>query len=198
MPDRAQELQAIALFIESFRIMHGVKFVIHSDHVEDFPDFILSDPTANNEIWVEVVQAVESGELRATERHVQRLYEAAAPEYRARGEEVVLTGSPQGVESVTPNPGHGVQGVLLTGPVRKISPPEWIAKALEQKGHPDRYGPTERARTTLLIDCSHEILIGREDAVEKRSDLEGNTMGFKEVWCVSANWTALKALVLAP
>jgi len=80
MPDKAQELQAIALFIESFRIMHGVELAIRSGDVEDFPDFILSDPTANNEIWVEVVQAVESGELRATERHVQRLYEAAAPE----------------------------------------------------------------------------------------------------------------------
>jgi len=109
-----------------------------------------------------------------------------------------LNVSLQGVESVTPSPGFGVSGFFLTGPVRKISPPEWIAKALEQKGRPDRYGPTERARTTLLIDCSREILIGREDAVEKRSDLEGNTMGFKEVWCVSANWTALKALVLAP
>src|SRR5262249_12398894 len=152
MADRAQELQAIALFIESFRITHGVELAIRSDHTEDFPDFILSDPTVNNEIWVEVVQAVECGELRATERHVQRRYEAAAPEYRARGEEVVLTESPQGVKSVTPNPGHGVQGFFLIGPGRKISPPEWIAKALEQKGHPNRYGLTERTRTTLLID----------------------------------------------
>jgi hypothetical protein len=198
MPDKVQELQAIALFIESFRIMYDVELEIRRGHVEAFPDFILSDPTTNNEIWVEVVQTVESGELRATERHVQRLYEAAASEYRAQEEEVGLTVSPQGVESVIPNSGHGVQGVLLTGPARKISPPEWIAKALEQKGHPSRYGPTERARTTLLIDCSPEILIGREDAAEKRSVLKGNTMGFKEVWCVSANWTAPRALILSP
>src|SRR5215831_358126 len=91
MPDKAQEQQAIALFIESFRIMHGVELAIRSDHVEDFPDFILLDPTANKEIWVEVVQAVQSGELLAAERRVQRLYEVAAQEYRTRGEEVVLT-----------------------------------------------------------------------------------------------------------
>ena len=60
MADRAQELQAIALFIESYRIMHGVELVIRTDHVEDFPDFILSDPIANHEIWVEVVQAVSA------------------------------------------------------------------------------------------------------------------------------------------
>jgi hypothetical protein len=91
MPDRAQERQAIALFIESFRIMYCVELAIGSDHAEDFPDFILSDPAANNEIWVEVVQAVEFAELLAAERRVQRLYAAAAHEYRARGEEVVLT-----------------------------------------------------------------------------------------------------------
>jgi hypothetical protein len=47
MPDRDQELQAITLFIESFRIMYGVTLAIRSDHEEEFPDFILSDPTAN-------------------------------------------------------------------------------------------------------------------------------------------------------
>jgi hypothetical protein len=198
MPDEAQERQAIALFIESFRVMHSVELVIRSDHAEDFPDFILSDPTANNEIWVEVVQAIESGELLAAERRVQRLYEVAAQEYRARGEEVVLTVTPQGVESVTPSPGFGVTGVLLPGPVRRISPPEWITKALEQKGRPNRYGPAERAKTTLLIDCSREVLIGREDAVEMLSNLGGNTMGFQEVWCTSINWTTPQALVLAP
>ena len=86
MSDKAQEQQAIALFIESFRIMHGVALAIRSDHAEDFPDFILSDPTANNEIWVEVVQAIESGELLAAERRLQRLYEVAAQELpRPRG-----------------------------------------------------------------------------------------------------------------
>jgi hypothetical protein len=122
MPDRAQEQHAIALFIESFRIMHGIELVVCSNHTEDFPDFILSDPTANNEIWVEIVQAVESAELLAAERRVQRMYEAAAQEYRARGEEVVLTVTLQGVESVTPSPGFGVTGVLLPGPVQKNFP----------------------------------------------------------------------------
>jgi hypothetical protein len=200
MPDRNQERIAVALFIESVRIMHSVEFAIRRDNTNtnDFPDFILSDSTASNEIWVEVVEAVESPQLIADERRMQRLYEAAAHEYRVQGEEVGLTISLQGVESVTPTPGFGVSGFFLTGPVRKVSPPEWIANALEQKAHPKRYGPTERARTTLLIDCSREILIGREDAVEIRSDLEGNTMRFKEVWCVSANWAAPKALILAP
>jgi hypothetical protein len=198
MADRNQERTAIALFIESVRITRSVELAIRSDNVEDFPDFILLDSTASNEIWVEIVQAVESAELIAAERHVQRLYEAAAREYRARGEEVVLTVSPQGVENVTPRPGFGVTGVLLPGPARRISPPEWIAKALVQKGRPNRYGPAERVRTTLLIDCSREVLIGREDAIEGRSDLRGNTEGFKEIWCVSANWAAPKALLLAP
>jgi len=198
MPDRAQELQAIALFIESFRITHGVELAIRSDHAEAFPDFILSPPTTSNEIWVEVVQAIESGDLLAAERRVQRLYEIAAQEFRNRGEEVVLTVTPRGVESVRPSPGYGVTGVLLPAPVRRISPPEWIARALEQKGRPNRYGPAERAKTTLLIDCSREVLIGQEDAVEMRSNLGGNTMGFKEVWCTSINWTAPQVLVLAP
>jgi hypothetical protein len=198
MPDMAQEQQAIALFIESFRIMHHVELAIRSDHVEDFPDFILSEPTVYNEIWVEVVQAVESAELLAAERRIQRLYEAAAQEYRARGEEVVLTVTLQGVESLTPSPGFGVTGVLLPGPARRISPPEWIAKALEQKGRPNRYGWAERAKTILLIDCSREVLIGKEDAIEMRSDLGGSTMGFKEVWCTSANWAVPGAVVLAP
>ena len=79
-----------------------------------------------------------------------------------------------------------------------ISPPEWIAKAPEQKAHPSRYGPSERAKTNLLIDCSREILIRKEDTIEIRSDLGGNTMGFKEVWCASGNWAVPQALILAP
>ncbi|MGH7791269.1 MAG: hypothetical protein ACREOB_03035 [Thermodesulfobacteriota bacterium] len=139
---------------------------------------------------------MESAQLISDEHRAQRLYETAAREYRARGEEVVLTVSPQGVEDVTPSPGFGVTGVLIPGPVRRISPPEWIAKALGQKGR--RYGSTERARTTLLIDCSREVLIEREDVVEIRSQLGGNSLGFKEIWCVSANWTVPTALVLTP
>jgi hypothetical protein len=197
MPDRNQERTAVELFIESVRITYSIEFVISKDNAEDFPDFILSDPITSNETWVEIVQAVESAELLSAERRIQRHYEAAAREYRARGEEVVLTVSPQGVESVSPSPGYGVTGSHILGPVRRISPPEWIAKAIEQKGHPSRYGPTERARTTLLIDCSREVLVEREDAVELRSSLGGNTYGFKEIWCVSANWVTPKALVLA-
>jgi len=198
MADRSQERAAIALLIESVRSIRSVELVIHKDDPHDFPDFILFNRMTSDDIWVEVVEAVESGELIAAERRAQRLYDAAAREYRARGEEVVLTVSPQGVESVTPSAGFGVTGVLIPGPARKISPPEWIARALERKGRADRYGPAERARTTLLIDCSREVLIGSEDAAELRSDLRGNTLGFEEVWCVSANWREPTGVVVAP
>jgi hypothetical protein len=198
MADRRQERAAIALFMESVRLVRSVELVIHKDDPHDFPDFILFDSMTAKEIWVEVVEAVESGELIAAERRAQRLYDAAAREYRARGEEVVLTVSPRGVESVTPSPGFGVTGVLIPGPARKVSPPDWIAKALERKGRADRYGSAERARTTLLIDCSREIVIEAEDAAELRSELGGNTLGFAEVWCVSANWAEWKGLLVAP
>ena len=198
MADRRQERAAITLLIESVRLIRSVELVIHKDNADDFPDFILSNEMTNKDIWVEVVEAVESGELIAAERRVQRLYDGAAREYRARGEEVVLTVSPQGVESVSPSPGYGVTGNLILGPARKISPPEWIARALARMGRADRYGPTERARTTLLIDCSREVLIGSEDAAELHSDLGGNTLGFEEVWCVSANRAGPKGFVVAP
>jgi hypothetical protein len=198
MPDRKQERTAVALFIDTVRITRSVELVIRRDTAEDFPDFILSSPVDGKETWVEVVEAVESSALISAERRAQRLYDTAAREYRNRGEEVVLTVSPEGVQSVTPSPGFGVTGVLIPGPVRKVSPPDWITRALEQKGHPNRYGVTERARTTLLIDCSREVVIEREDAAEVRNDLRGETLGFQEIWCVSTNWTAPKALVIAP
>lgn len=198
MANRRQELAAIALFIESVRLIRSVELVIHKDDPDDFPDSILVNRMTNKEIWVEVVEAAESGELIAAERRTERLYEAAAREYRARGEEVVLTVTPEGVESVEPRPGFGVSGLLVPNPPRKIAPPEWIARALERKGRANRYGPAERARTTLLIDCSREVLIGHEDAAELRCDLRGNTLGFEEVWCVSANWAEPKGVVVAP
>lgn len=198
MADRRQERAAIAQFIEAVRFIRSVELTIYKDDATDFPDFILLNNTTGGEMWVEAVEAVESGELISAERRAQRLYAAAAREYRARGEEVVLTVSSQRVETVTPSPGFGVTGVLIPGPARRISPPEWIARALERKGRADRYGPTERARTTLLIDCSREILIGSEDAAELRADLKGDTLGFKEVWCVSANWAEPKGVALAP
>ena len=49
-----------------------------------------------------------------------------------------------------------------------------------------------------MIDCSREVLIGREDAIELRSGLGGNTLGFAEVWCVSTNWEEPKGLAIAP
>jgi hypothetical protein len=99
-------------------------------------------------------RAVSSGMVRA-----QRLYEAAAREYRSRGEEVVLTVSPQGVESVTPSPGYGVSGMVVAGPARRISPTSWIGTALERKGRVD---------------------------LELRRELTGNTLGFEEVWSVAS------------
>jgi hypothetical protein len=106
----------------------------------------------------------------------------------------VLTVTPEGVESVEPSPGFGVSGVLVPSPPRKISPLEWIARALARKGRADRYGPAERARTTLLIDCSRAVLIDSEDAADLCAGLRGNTLGFEEVWCVSANWAEPKGV----
>jgi hypothetical protein len=186
------------MFIESVRLERAVELVIVRDDPEEFPDFILSSPPSGDEIWVEIVEAVESGELIAAERRARRLYEVAAREYRARGEEVVLEVSPEGVQSVTPSPGFGVTGVLIPGPFRKASPGDWIAKALARKGNPTRYGSAERGRTTLVIDCSREVVIEKEDAADVRNDLGGETAGFKEIWCVSANWTAPRAVLLAP
>jgi len=161
--------------------MRSIDLVVHRDDPDDFPDFVLLNKATHQQTWVEIVEAVESGELRAVESRAQRLYNVAAREYRARGLEVVLTVSRHGVEDVTPSPGCGVTGVIVPGPARKITPPEWIAWALDRKGRVDRYGPTERARTTLVIDCSREGLIESEDAAEVRVDLEGNTLGFVEV-----------------
>jgi hypothetical protein len=198
MPDRDQERAAVTLLIEAVRLVRSLELAIATDNPSDFPDFVLSRTAGGTDVWVEVVEAIESGQLLGAERRAQRLYDVVAREYRSRGEEVVLAVSPQAVESVTPSPGFGVTGVLVSGPARKISPPEWIARALEQKGRPDRYGPAERARTTLLIDCSRDVLIDMEDALEVCRELRGDTLGFEEVWSVSTNWTAAQALLLAP
>ena len=172
MADGRQERAAIALLIESVRLIRSAELLIHRDDPDDFPDFILLfNMATGKDVWVEVVEAVESSELISAERRAERIKDAAVREYRARGEEVVLTVSPRGIEDVTPSPGFGVTAVLIPGLARKIDPPEWIAKALERKGRADRYGPAERARTALLIDCSRELLIGREDAADLRSDL---------------------------
>ena len=198
MADRRQERAAIAMLIEAVRVIRSAELLIQRDEPVDFPDFILFNMATGKDVWVEVVEAVESGELISAERRAERIKDAVVREYRARGEEVVLTVSPRGVEDVTPSPGFGVSAILIPGPARKIDPPEWIARALERKGRADRYGPAERSRTTLLIDCSRELLIGREDAADLRSDLRGDTLGFEEVWCVSANWAKSKGIVVAP
>ena len=198
MTDRPQERTALGLFLESVRSMRSSDLVVQRDDPADFPDFVLLNRATDQEVWVEIVEAIESGELIAAERRAQRCYDAAAREYRARGEEVVLTVSLRGVEDVTPSPGFGVTGVIMPGPARRITPAEWIARALEQKGRADRYGPAERARTTLVIDCSREILVGGEDAADVRAELDGNTLGFAEVWSVSTNWPPPRGLLLAP
>ena len=198
MADRNQERTALAQFIDSVRLVRSADLAILKHNPEDLPNVVLFNPIDATEIRVEIVQAVEFVELLAAERRAQRLYDVAASEYRARGEEVVLTVTPKGVENVTPSPGFGVTGVLVPGPARKILPPEWIARALEQKGRPNRYSAAERARTTLLIDCSREVLIGRDDAAEGHRNLRGNTLGFQEVWAVSTCWIPPGALLLAP
>jgi hypothetical protein len=198
MTDRRQERAALELFLESVRSMRSTDLVVQRGDPSDFPDFVLANRATNQETWVEIVEAFESGELIAAERRARRFYNSAAREYRARGEEVVLTVSQHGVEDVMPSPGFGVTGVIFPGPARRITPSEWIARALDRKGRADRYGPAERARTTLVIDCSREVLIGSEDAADVREDLEGNTLGFAEVWSVSANWSPPRGLLLAP
>lgn len=177
MPDRNQERSAIALFIDAFRQARFVALAIARDDPGDFPDLVLSH-AGGKDLWVEVVEAVESDQLLAAERRAEHHYAAAAREYFSRGEEVVLTVSQQGVESVTPSSGFGVTGVLVPGPAHRISPPVWSAKALERKGRANRYGSAERARTTLLIDCSREVLIDVEDALEVRRELNGNTENY--------------------
>jgi hypothetical protein len=91
MAKREQERAANALFIETIRLTHNVDLIIHVDNADDFPDFILFNGTTNESRWVEIVEAVESEELISAESRAQRRYDAAAREYRARGEEVVLT-----------------------------------------------------------------------------------------------------------
>jgi hypothetical protein len=184
--------------MESVCAIRPGDLVVQRDDPFDFPDFILLNRATKEETWVEIVEAVESGELIAAERRAQRVYNAAAREYRSRGEEVVLTVSQHGIEDVTPSPGFGVTGVIVPGLARRIAPPEWVDRALKEKGSAERYGTAERARTTLVIDCSREVLIGREDAEDLRADLEGNTLGFAEVWSVSANWSPPRGLILAP
>lgn len=197
MPSRAHERTAMNLFIDALREARSARFVVAQEG-ENFPDFVLVEETTGEQLWLEVVEAVESGTLRAAERRALRLYKTAAEEYRARGEEVVLEVSPSGVERVTPSPGFGVTGVVVPGGARVISPEEWIARALERKGRVNRYGRRERAKTTLLIDCSMEVLLSLEESAAVRDELRGNTMGFKEVWAVSANWSGPKGLLLAP
>ena len=110
MGDRRQERAAIALFIETSRRTRSNELSIRRDDPTEFPDFILINAVPGKDLWVEVVEAIESGKLISAEIRAQRLYDAAAQEYRARGGEVVLTVSDRGIESVTPNPGLGVQG----------------------------------------------------------------------------------------
>src|SRR5262245_58918254 len=98
MADRSQERDAVALFINAVRLIRSVELAVTEDNPDDFPDFILSRGGSGGDFWVEVVEAVESGQLIAAERRAQRLYDAAAREYRAGGEEVVLTVSAEGVE----------------------------------------------------------------------------------------------------
>jgi hypothetical protein len=63
MTDRRQERSALALFMESVRAIRSSDLVVQRDDPADFPDFILLNRATNQEIWVEIVEAVESGEL---------------------------------------------------------------------------------------------------------------------------------------
>jgi hypothetical protein len=196
LPDTAQEHQVISLFIEWLREARSVdaKLLQYNEH--SFPDFVLRNLPTGDEMWVEVVAAVESEGLIALEARARRLYEAEARARRARGEEGVLHVSPRGVESWTPSPGHDVSGVIMPGGLRRISPNEWVERAFKHKASTQRYGHVERTRTTLLIDCSKEVLIRHEDVSEIVREFDRNALGFKEVFCVSTIWDRPKVMPL--
>ena len=73
MTDRRQERAAPALFLGSVHWGRSSDLVIQRDDPADFPDFILLTGAINQEIRVEVLEAVESGELIAVERRAQHL-----------------------------------------------------------------------------------------------------------------------------
>ncbi len=196
MSKKEQEQRAIRLLIGCLHSAYSMEVDILKEGGNDFPDFILRNRSTGEETWVEVVEAVESGELRAAEAWAWRHYQAAAQAYRARGEEVVIEVTRRGVERITPSPGSGVCGLIMTQSFRPICPQQWIQKALERKRR--AYGPIERARTTLLIDCSEEPLFTASDATEVLDDLRGETLGFKEIWGASANWPPPQAIMLSP
>ena len=77
LTDRGQERAALALFLESVCSVGSIELVVHRDDPGEFPDFVLLNRATNREIWVEIVEAVESGELIAAARQAEHLYNAA-------------------------------------------------------------------------------------------------------------------------
>lgn len=198
VPNRQQEQQAIEILIQALRMERSLELEIVEGSIDDFPDFTLRNRATGEEIWVEVVQAVESEQIRALETHTWRQLKATVSEHEAHGQEAIIEVSSTGVKSTTPSPGWGTSGFGIVGGMRRLSPEEWILKAIKDKASDDRYGPKERARTTLLVDCSYEFFISQENAFEAHDKLAGDTKGFKEIWCVSSTWDNPKALILAP
>jgi len=196
MPAKPQERVAVQHLVEAIRAA-GTRLEIASEGGNDFPDFILTAGTGEEQ-WVEVVEAVESGAIRAAESRAERNYRKAKEEFVDRGEEVILHVSEHGVEKVVPAPGYGVTGILLSAGPRRVWPEDWIDAALAGKAAPERYSPEARSRTWLVIDCSKEILLEPENVEAARTALDHNTLGFAKVWCVSSNWSGAKALLLAP
>ena len=80
MTDRPQERRALGLFLESVRSMRSSDLVVQRDDPADFPDFVLLNRATGQHVWVEIVEAIESGELIAAERWARRRYDAAARE----------------------------------------------------------------------------------------------------------------------
>src|SRR5262249_57306736 len=88
MTDRTQERTALALFLESVRSMRSSDLVVQRDAPADFPDFVLLDKASGQEVWVEIVEAVESGELIAAGRRAPGglgVTSPADPPRRGRG-----------------------------------------------------------------------------------------------------------------
>lgn len=198
MPARPQERAAVSRLIETLRMAEGREYVIAAEGGNEYPDFKLTDQASAAEQWVEVVEAVESGAIRAAESKAERIYRQARQEYLEHGEEVVFVVSDLRVEEVVPAPGYGVTGILTGSGPRRIWPEDWIHAALRAKAAADRYDAVARSRTWLVIDCTKEPLVGLEDIEAVRAALGGNTLGFALVWCVSPNWSGPKARLLAP
>lgn len=122
VPAKPQERAAVSHLIVAIRMAKGREYDIGSEGGDDFPEYKLTERSSGLEQRVEVVEAVESGAIRAAESQAERVYPRARQECLARNEEVILVASDRGIEEVVPAPGYGVTGVSTGSDARKIWP----------------------------------------------------------------------------